>query len=63
MSKVDVYLYGMTLLSSSYVLAGDFPELDTYGEIRENYTLPGGETGTCAVVLKSLGCSVMIDGN
>lgn len=62
-SKYDIYLYGMTLLSSSYLLAGDFPALDTYGEIKENHTLPGGETGTCAVVLRSLGCSVKIDGN
>jgi sugar/nucleoside kinase (ribokinase family) len=61
--KYDIYLYGMTLLSSSFLLAGDFPALDTYGELKENHTLPGGETGTCAVVLRSLGCSVKIDGN
>jgi sugar/nucleoside kinase (ribokinase family) len=59
----DIYLYGMTLLSTSHLLAGDFPQLDTYGEIRESHTLPGGETGTAAVVLASLGCSVKIDGN
>jgi sugar/nucleoside kinase (ribokinase family) len=61
--KFDVYLYGMTLLSSSHLLASDFPALDTYGEIRESHTLPGGETGTCAAVLRSFGCSVKIDGN
>lgn len=59
----DIYLYGMTLLTSSHLLAGDFPALDTYAEIKRSYVLPGGETGTCAVVLASLGCSVKIDGN
>jgi sugar/nucleoside kinase (ribokinase family) len=63
MIKHDIYLYGMTLLTSSHLLAGDFPPLDTYAEIKESYQLPGGETGTCAVVLASLGCSVKIDGN
>ena len=62
-NKYDIYLYGMTLLSSSYLLAGDFPPLDAYGEIKENHLLPGGETGTCAVVLANLGCRVKIDGN
>lgn len=61
--KHDVYLYGMTLLTQSHLLAGDFPEIDGYVEIKESHLLPGGETGTCAVVLASLGCSVKIDGN
>lgn len=63
MSNLDVYLYGMTLVSTMNLLKGDFPELDTYGEIKESYILPGGETGSCSVVLASLGCSVRIDGN
>lgn len=63
MTKHDIYLYGMTLVSTMNLLDGDFPELDTYGEIKESYILPGGETGSCAIVLASLGCSVKIDGN
>ncbi len=58
-----IYLYGMTLLTTSHLLDEDFPALDTYAEINKSYRLPGGETGTCAVVLASLGCSVKIDGN
>lgn len=63
MEKYDIYLYGMTLVSTMNLLDGDFPELDTYGEIKESYILPGGETGSCSIVLSSLGCSVKIDGN
>lgn len=58
----DIYLYGMILLSNSFLLDHDYPEPDTYGEIKEQYVLPGGETGTCATVLSSLGCSVKMDG-
>ena len=58
----NIYLYGMILISNSFLLTGDYPEADTYGEINEKYILPGGETGTCATVLSSLGCSVKMDG-
>ena len=65
MSKrpTDVYLYGMTLITTSHRLAGEFPAPDSYSEIAESHRLPGGETGTCAVVLGSLGLSVLLDGN
>ncbi|PYG87781.1 sugar/nucleoside kinase (ribokinase family) [Ruminiclostridium sufflavum DSM 19573] len=63
MSKYDVYLYGMTLVSTMNLLAEEYPEADTYGEIKESYLLPGGETGSCAEVLSALGCTVKIDGN
>ena len=59
----DVYLYGMTLITTSHRLAGGFPAPDSYSEIAESHRLPGGETGTCAVVLGSLGLSVLLDGN
>ena len=59
----DVYLYGMTLITTSHRLAGEFPPPDSYSEIAESHRLPGGETGTCAVVLGSLGLSVLLDGN
>lgn len=57
------YLYGMTLLTTSYRLASGFPAAGTYAEITDSYRLPGGETGTCAVVLASLGLGVQLDGN
>lgn len=58
----QVYLYGMVLVTNSFLLKKDYPAADSYGEIREKYALPGGETGTCATVLASLGCRVKLDG-
>ena len=58
----DMYLYGMILRNNSFLLEGDYPEADTYAEIRKKYSLPGGETSTCATVLLGLGRSVKMDG-
>jgi sugar/nucleoside kinase (ribokinase family) len=63
MEQVDVYLFGMILATSSFLLKDEYPKADTYGEIKVKYKLPGGETGTCATVLDSLGCYVKMDGN
>ncbi len=63
MNTYDVYLHGMILKTNSFLLKDKYPIADTYGEIREKYELPGGETGTCATVLNSLGCTVKMDGN
>jgi sugar/nucleoside kinase (ribokinase family) len=62
MKNNDVYLYGMILITNSFLLKGTYPEPDTYGEIAKKYALPGGETGTAATVLANLGCSVIMDG-
>ena len=59
----DVYLYGMVLGTHSFLLKGGFLRPDEYSEIAEQYFLPGGETGTAATVLCSLGVSVRMDGN
>ncbi|MFA9380375.1 MAG: PfkB family carbohydrate kinase [Acetanaerobacterium sp.] len=59
----DIYLYGMIILSHSFLLKGNYPAPDSYAEIAEKYVLSSGETGTCAAVLASLGCRVKIDGN
>lgn len=59
----EVYLYGMILKSNSFLLQGNYPQPDTYGEIQEKYSLSGGETGTAATVLASLGCQIKMDGN
>ena len=63
MGTFDVYLYGMVVATNSFLLAGAYPKPDTYGEIKMKHKLPGGETGTCATVLSSLGCTVLMDGN
>jgi len=63
MSKTDIYLYGMILMTTSHLLRDSFPEPDQYAEISQSCIFPGGETGCCATVLSSLGLSVKMDGN
>ena len=58
----DVYLFGQILGTHSFLLKDGFLQPDEYAEIREQYFLPGGETGTAATVLDSLGVSVKMDG-
>lgn len=62
MDRADAYLYGQILGSHSFLLKGGFLRPDEYSEIDEQYFLPGGETGTAATVLSSLGVSVRMDG-
>lgn len=63
MGQYDVYAYGMIVATSSFLLEGGFIKPDDYAEIKDKYRLPGGETGSCATVLSSLGASVKMDGN
>ncbi len=60
--KPDIYLFGQILGTHSFLLRGDFLQPDTYAEIDAQYFLPGGETGTAATVLSSLGASVRMAG-
>ncbi len=60
--KPDVYLFGMTILSTIHRLSGDYPEPDTYQEIAQTHVLPGGETGNAAILLARLGLKVRSDG-
>ena len=60
--KIDAYLFGQILGTHSFLLKGGFLQPDEYSEIQEQYFLPGGETGTAATVLDSLGMRVRIDG-
>ncbi len=60
--KKDAYLFGQILGTHSFLLRDGFLKPDEYSEIKEQYFLPGGETGTAATVLDSLGASVIIDG-
>lgn len=63
MGSNKVYLYGMILLTKSLLLKDQAIRINEYHEAEQMYLLPGGETGTCAVVLASLGCHVVLDGN
>lgn len=58
-----IYLYGMICLSHSFLIGDEFLTPDTYREMQQKYCFPGGETGTCATVLSSLGANVLMDGN
>ena len=60
--KHDVYLFGQILGTHSFLLKDGFLQPDEYAEIKDQYFLPGGETGTAATVLDSLGVSVKMDG-
>ena len=58
----EVYLFGQVLGTHSFLLMDGFLQPDEYSEIADQYFLPGGETGTAATVLSSLGVSVRMDG-
>ena len=58
----QVYLFGQVLGTHSFLLKDGCLQPDEYSEIKEQYFLPGGETGTAATVLASLGVSVRMDG-
>ena len=58
----EIYMHGQVLGTHSFLLKGDFLQPDEYSELKAKYFLPGGETGTAATVLSSLGASVKIDG-
>jgi len=62
MTQSDVYVYGMTVLSTIHLLKGEFPLPDAYQEIQETFVMPGGEAANCAIVLSNLGVSVSLDG-
>ena len=57
-----IYLYGMIMSTYSFMLKYGFPEIDGTGIIDKKYHLLGGETGTSAAVLKSLGADVKVGG-
>ncbi|MBE6846232.1 MAG: carbohydrate kinase family protein [Ruminococcus sp.] len=58
----EIYMHGQILGTHSFLLKGEFLQPDEYSEIKSKYFLPGGETGTAATVLSSLGAIVKIDG-
>ncbi len=60
--SLDVYLYGMTVLSTIHRLKGSYPEADSYQEIESTRIVPGGETGNAAILLARLGLHVRPEG-
>ena len=48
---LDVYLYGMTVLSTIQRMATVLPDADGYGEIAETFVCPGGEAMNAAMLL------------
>lgn len=62
LNSYDVYMHGQVLGTHSFYLRDGFIKPDEYSELSAKYFLPGGETGTAATVLASLGVSVKIAG-
>ena len=62
MNNPDVYLYGMTVLSTIHQLKAKFPSADGYQEIINTFVIPGGEAANCAIVLSNLSVPVILDG-
>lgn len=58
----DVYVYGMTVLSTIHRLEGTFPQADTYQEITQTTVMPGGEGGNAAILLSHWGLRTQLDG-
>ena len=59
---IDVYVYGMTVLSTIHRLKGPFPQADTYQEITQTTVMPGGEGGNAAILLSHWGLKTQLDG-
>jgi sugar/nucleoside kinase (ribokinase family) len=59
---LDVYLYGMTVLSTIHRLGSALSSGDGYGEILETQLCPGGETMNAAMLLSGLGLETAIGG-
>lgn len=60
--EFDVYVYGMTVLSTIHRLAGAVDDMDGYAEIAETRTCPGGEGMNAALLLSKLGLRVALGG-
>lgn len=58
----DIYLYGSTLITDSFILEGEFPKNNHYAEFSEHHCHIGGETGVCLAILSEYGIKVKADG-
>jgi sugar/nucleoside kinase (ribokinase family) len=59
---LDVYAYGMTVLSTIHRMARVLPEADGYGEIADTFVCPGGEAMNAAMLLARLGLRTALGG-
>jgi sugar/nucleoside kinase (ribokinase family) len=58
----DIYVYGMTVLSTIHLLDGPYPPANSYREIKQTHVIPGGEAANAAIVLAGFGWRTMLDG-
>ena len=61
-SMDNVYIYGMTVLSTIHQVQGRFPVAEGYGEILQTHVIPGGEAANAAIVLQNWGLNTQLDG-
>jgi sugar/nucleoside kinase (ribokinase family) len=59
---LDVYLFGMTVLSTIHRCTSRLPLNGGYAEIEETYVCPGGEAMNAAMLLSGLGLSTALAG-
>lgn len=57
-----IYLYGQVMATESFLLAGEYPEADSYASLSSRHFHIGGETGNAAAILSSFGERVKIGG-
>ena len=62
MQEHDIYVYGMTVLSTIHLLDGAYPAANGYREIKRTFVMPGGEGANAAVVLARFGMRPMLGG-
>lgn len=60
--QLDVYVYGMTVLSTIHRCAAELPLTGGYAEITETHVCPGGEAMNAAMLLSGLGLRVGVAG-
>lgn len=58
----EVYLYGSTIVSDSFILKGEFPKRNQYAEFTEHHCNIGGATGVCLALLSEYGIRCKADG-
>ena len=63
MKRIDVYSYGVVSSSTLYSLNYGFPQPQGYSEIKEVYSILGGEAANSSLVLSRLGVKVKLDGS
>jgi len=58
----EVYLYGSTIVTDSFLLKEEFPKENQYAEFTEHHCTIGGATGVCLAILSEYGIACKADG-